>query len=131
MTKRSSRAEVIRRFPRFALDVDWFVESEGCSTLGRGLEVSVRGVRLLRACAGTLASEVTLYVALPQRARMFQARCRAHLEAGRGWVLLFTEVTPEDLQLLGHCLLCEFGDAALPDLDVRAPREAHLEGGPP
>ena len=57
-----------RRYPRLSLDVDWFVESEGCSTLGRGLEISPRGAMLPLTCIGKFSSEVILYVALPGRA---------------------------------------------------------------
>ncbi|PZR16014.1 MAG: hypothetical protein DI536_06860 [Archangium gephyra] len=108
-----------RRYPRFKLDVDWFVESRGCSTLGRGLELSVRSALLPVTCASPFLSDVTLYVSLPARARMFKARCTAKLHAGRGWVLQFEEVAPEDLQLLGHTLVTEFGVAALPNLENR------------
>jgi hypothetical protein len=115
-----------RRYPRFKLDVDWFVESAGCSTLGRGLEVSVRGALLPLSCSGRFSSEVTLFLSLPQREQMFKARCSAERHGARGWVLVFEEVSPEDLQLLGHALISEFGLAALPNLERRAPVEVTL-----
>ena len=113
-----------RRYPRFALDVDWFVESQGCSTLGRGLTLSVRGALL--PCRSPFEGEVTLFVSLPQRPEMFRATCQARHQEGRGWVLTFVEVTPEDLQLLGQVLLSEFGTAALPELEHRADQELLL-----
>jgi hypothetical protein len=103
-----------RRYPRFRLDADWFVESEGCSTLGRGLEISVRGAMLPVTCKSPFTPDVTLHVSLPARERMFKARCSAVQRPGSGWVLSFQEVSPEDLQLLGTTLLMEFGEAALP-----------------
>jgi len=107
-----------RRPPRFHLDVDWFVESRCCSTLGRGVEVSVRGVLLPVTCTSPFLTDVTLFLSLPARERMFKARCSARHEA-RGWVLSFEEVSPEDLQLLGQTLLGEFGTVALPALETR------------
>jgi hypothetical protein len=115
-----------RRYPRFELDLDWFVESDGCSTLGRGLTLTVRGAKLPLSCASEFRGEVTLFVALPHLARMFQARCRAQHHDGRGWVLDFVEVSPEDLQALGHTLVTEFGVAALPELERRPLREVDL-----
>jgi hypothetical protein len=127
MARRSSKQSVsTRRVPRFSLDLDWFVESQGCSTLGRGLELSVRGA-LLPSCRSPFEGEVTLFVALPQREEMFRATCRASHEEGRGWVLRFLEVAPEDLQLLGQVLLTEFGVAALPELERRPDVELHLD----
>jgi hypothetical protein len=115
-----------RRYPRFSLDLDWFVESSrGCSTLGRGLELSVRGA-LLPACRSPFEGQVTLFVALPQRPEMFRATCEASLHDGRGWVLRFVEVAPDDLQLLGQVLLAEFGAAALPELERRAAHDVVL-----
>lgn len=114
-----------RRYPRFHLDIDWFVESSGCSTLGRGLELSVRGALLPVTCVGPFPREVTLHLSLAQRERMFKARCRVAQQNERGWVLTFVEVAPEDLQLLGQALLAEFGVEALPNLERRP--EAILE----
>lgn len=107
-----------RRYPRFHLDVDWFVESRGCSTLGRGLELSVRGVLLPVTCTSPFVAGVTLFLSLPAREAMFKARCSAR-QTARGWVLTFAEVAPEDLQLLGQTLLGEFGTVALPALEMR------------
>lgn len=115
-----------RRYPRFHLDVDWFVESRGCSTLGRGLELSVRSALLPLFCTSPFLTDVTLYVSLPARARMFKARCSAKLHAGRGWVLTFEEIAPDDLQLLGHTLVSEFGVAALPNLENRIEQTLEL-----
>ncbi len=103
-----------RRHPRFFLDLDWFVESNGCSAMGRGLELTVRGACLPVACRSTFADAVTLHVSLPARERLFKARCIAFASA-RGWRLQFTEVSPDDLQLLGHTLIGEFGVLAMPE----------------
>lgn len=108
-----------RRYPRFHLDVDWFVESKGSSSMGRGLELSVRGALLPVTCTSPFTDDVTLYLSLPARPQMFKAKCSAQMQAGRGWVLSFGEISPEDLQLLGHTLLSEFGVAALPNLERR------------
>ena len=118
-TKRKKAAVQGRRYPRFTLDVDWFVESRGCSTLGRGIELSVRGAKLPATCTSPFTEEVTLYLSLPARPKMFKALCSARNE-GRAWLLHFNEIAPEDLQLLGHTLLTEFGAAALPNLERRA-----------
>jgi hypothetical protein len=125
MAQRTSKV-VSRRYPRFTLDVDWFVESAGCSTMGRGLEVSVRGALLPVKCSGEFAGPVTLFLSLPLREQMFKAHCTAHLETGRGWVLSFDEVSPDDLQLLGHTLITEFGMDALPNLERRPALEVDL-----
>ncbi len=116
-----------RRYPRLFLDVDWFVESRGCSTLGRGLEISPRGARLPVTCVGTFSEQVTLHVALPGRARMFKAKGHAVPRNERGWVIQFSDVAPEDLQLLAHALLDEYGLIALPNLERRFGRYAALE----
>lgn len=104
-----------RRTPRFFLDVDWFVESQGCSTLGRGLELSIHGATLPITCRSPFSHDVTLYLSLPERPRMFKAKGTAAMRAGAGWVLTFTEVSPEDLQLLGNILIAEYGVRALPN----------------
>lgn len=116
-----------RRYPRLALDVDWFVESDGCSTLGRGLEISPRGAMLPVTCIGKFSSEVTLYVALPGRAKMFKARAHAVPHSQRGWVIQFHDVSAEDLTLLARTLLEEHGLTALPSLDRKYARFAGLE----
>ncbi len=116
-----------RRYPRLFLDVDWFVESMGCSTLGRGLELSVRGARLPVTCVGTFSEQVTLYVALPGRARMFKARAHAQPKSERGWVIRFSEVASDDLQLLARTLIDEYGLIALPNLTRKFGRYAELE----
>ncbi len=82
--------------------------------MGRGLELTVRGARLPIACRSRFAEDVVLHVSLPARERLFRARCTASLSEGRGWVLSFVEVAPDDLQLLGHTLIGEFGVLALP-----------------
>jgi hypothetical protein len=104
-----------RRWPRFFLDLDWFVESNGCSAMGRGLELTVRGARLPVTCRSPFSDDIVLHVALPSRERLFRARCTAEMAPGRGWVLSFVEVAPDDLQLLGHTLIGEFGVLALPE----------------
>lgn len=103
-----------RRYPRFFLDVDWFVESNGCSAMGRGLELSVRGALLPVTCRSPFTPQVTLFVSLPARQTMFKAACSAVQREPRGWVLTFEEVTPEDLALLGATLIGEYGLLALP-----------------
>lgn len=124
MAHRTSKV-VSRRYPRFTLDVDWFVESAGCSTLGRGLEVSVKSALLPIRCSGQFSQEATLFLSLPRRERMFKASCSAHMDEGRGWVLQFKQVSSEDLQLLGHTLLATFGSAVHPNPE----RQASPEGG--
>jgi hypothetical protein len=116
-----------RRYPRLFLDVDWFVESMGCSTLGRGLELSVRGARLPVTCVGTFSEQVTLYVALPGRAKMFKAKGHALPKSERGWVIRFSDVGHEDLQLLARALLDEYGLIALPNLERKFARYTELE----
>lgn len=115
-----------RRYPRFFLDVDWFVESDGCSTLGRGLEISVRGATLPITCLSPFTPSVTLFLSLPARPRMFKARCSAFMREGRGWVLTFHDVSPEDLQLLGSTLIGEYGLLALPNLERKYGRLVDL-----
>ncbi len=117
-----------RRYPRFLLDVDWFVESQGCSAMGRGLEVSVRGAMLPVTCSSPFTPNVTIFVSLPARQKMFKARCTATQRLGQGWVLTFVEVSPEDLSLLGNTLIGEFGLLALPGgpRHARRPTAAEL-----
>jgi hypothetical protein len=114
MPTRTSRSAGRRRWPRFFLDLDWFVASNGGSSRGRGLELTVRGARLPVDCRSCFAEDVVLHVSLPARERLFKARCTAQRADGRGWVLSFVEVAPDDLQLLGHTLIGEFGVLALP-----------------
>lgn len=120
MATSSRKSAGTRRYPRFHLDVDWFVVSKGCSTLGRGIELSVRGALLPVTCTSPFTDDVTLYLSLPLRPKMLKARCSASNQSHRGWVLHFEEISPEDLQLLGHTLVTEFGVAALPNLERRA-----------
>lgn len=116
-----------RRYPRLALDVDWFVESDGCSTLGRGLEISPRGAMLPVSCIGKFSSEVILYVSLPGRAKFFKARAHAAPRSERGWVIQFHDVSADDLTLLARALIEEHGLAALPGLERKYARFAGLE----
>lgn len=115
------------------LDVDWFVESHGCSTLGRGLDISVRGAMLPVHCQSPFSADVTLHVALPARPRMFKARGVAVPRKGHGWAIRFTQVDPEDLRLLADELVDQHGLAALPALarkfarDLRIPVSAFRE----
>lgn len=106
-----------RRFPRFHLDVDWFVESRACSTLGRGIQLSARGALLPVACTSPFTEDVTLYVALPGRPRMFKALCAA-TATPRGWVLEFVRVSSSELQLLSEALLSEGASSALRRLEL-------------
>jgi len=114
-----------RRYPRYHLDADWFVESSGCSTLGRRLEISVRSALLPVTCTSPFTPEVTLYLSLPARTKMFKARCSALMKP-QGWVLTFHEVLPDDLQLLGKTLISEHGLGALPNLSRRFGRFTDL-----
>lgn len=116
-----------RRYPRLFLDVDWFAEANGCSTLGRGLEISPRGALLPVSCKGELTGDVLLYVSLPERPRMFRAKGRAASRAERGWVIHFHEVAEDDLALLAESLITEYGLAALPQLERRYGRYLELE----
>lgn len=106
-----------RRYPRLFLDVDWFVESEGCSTLGRGLEISPRGALLPVTCKGSFSTSVTLHVSLASRPRMFKAKGTAVAREGRGWAILFRDVSAEDLHLLAMTLIEEHGLEAVPSLE--------------
>ena len=120
--RRDHRREALylsrRRYARVLLDVDWFVESVGCSTLGRGLELSPRGALLPIARTGAFGEEVTLFVCLPGRPRMFRAVGAAQAVRGpRGWLIKFHRVASEDLGLLGEALIEQAGLAALPALD--------------
>ena len=120
--RRSRRREISmthsrRRYPRLFLDVDWFVESNGCSTLGRGLEISPRGAMLPVICKGPFSSAVTLFVALPSRARMFKAKGTAASRSGQGWAIMFREVSVEDLHLLAMTFIEDYGLHAVPSLE--------------
>lgn len=119
-----------RRYPRLSLDVDWFVESQGCSTLGRGLEISPRGATLPVTCRSPFSRDVTLHVALPDRAKMFKARGVA-VQRDSGWAIIFRDVSFEDLNLLARTLIDEYGvvavrgdDRNLPKFNRFEPREA-------
>ena len=127
MERRKTRREFSlthtrRRYPRLHLDVDWFVESHGCSTLGRGLEISPRGALLPVSCIGQFSPDVTLHVALPSRAKMFKAKGVAISRRERGWAIDFRDVTVEDLQLLAMTLIEEYGVAAVPSLERKYAR---------
>jgi hypothetical protein len=116
-----------RRYPRLFIDVDWFVESNGCSTLGRGLEISPRGALLPLTCLGKLSGQVTLHVALPSRARMFKARAVALPRPTRGWALMFRDVSVEDLNLLAKTLIEEYGLEAVPTLERKYSKYMTIE----
>ncbi|MBX7099454.1 MAG: hypothetical protein K1X89_17195 [Myxococcaceae bacterium] len=103
------------------------MEADGCSTLGRGLEISPRGALLPLTCKGELSGDVVLYVSLPERPRMFKAVGRAAPRAERGWVIAFHETSEEDLALLAESLIKEYGLAALPQLERRYSRYLELE----
>ena len=126
MATSTRKSSTSRRYPRFHLDLDWFVVSKGCSTLGRGIELSVRGALLPVTCTSPFTEEVTLYLSLPLRPKMLKATCSASNHHHRGWVLHFEEISPEDLRLLGHTLVTEFGLAALPNLERRAEHTVEL-----
>lgn len=95
--------------------------------MGRGLELTVRGARLPVACRSPFTEDVTLHLSLPARERMFKAKCSAEMVDGRGWVLSFKEVAPDDLQLLGHTLIGEFGVLALPEPHEKPARHCHAD----
>lgn len=116
-----------RRYPRLHLDVDWFVESMGCSTLGRGLEISPRGALLPLTCVGEFSSAVTLHVALPTRPRMFKAKGVAVPRREKGYAIEFRDVEVEDLRVLAECLIEEYGLAAVPSLERKYARFLNLE----
>ncbi len=129
--RRSRRREPLyqsrRRYPRVFLDVDWFVESAGCSSLGRGLEISLRSAFLPIETTAPFPPEVTLYVCLPGRARMFRASGTASQRNGKkGWLVRFASVTQEDLGFLGQALLEACGLSAFPALDRKFSRFASL-----
>lgn len=116
-TRKSAATVQERRSPRFHLDVDWFVVSKGCSTLGRGIELSSRGALLPVTCTSPFADQVTLYLSLPLRPKLLEASCTASNSSQHGWVLHFNEISPDDLQLLAHTLMTEFGAAAVSSLE--------------
>ena len=106
-----------RRYPRLFLDVDWFVESSGCSALGRGLEISPRGALLPVTCMGPLSTDVTLHVSLPASTKMFKAVGVASVRKERGWAIIFREVSHENLHLLAMELIAEHGLDAIPAVE--------------
>lgn len=125
--KREAMFHNRRRYPRLFLDVDWFLEADGCSTLGRGLEISPRGALLPIQRTATFSPSVVLYVCLPARPRMFKAQGLATpTEGDRGWLIRFTEVSGEDLTLLGSSLVDFYGLEAIPNLDRRFGRFTDL-----
>ncbi|MBX7113602.1 MAG: hypothetical protein K1X64_04645 [Myxococcaceae bacterium] len=126
--RREAHAAPRRRYPRLFLDVDWFIESLGCSTLGRGLEISPRGALLPLQFKGPFSSEVTLHVCLPARPKMFRARGHATSRPDRGWAIQFSDVTTEDLNLLAATLIEEYGLQALPALEKKYSRFMDLAG---
>jgi hypothetical protein len=119
-----------RRYPRLKLDVDWFVESHGCSTLGRGLEISPRGATLPVTCRSPFSRDVTLYVALPERAKMFKAKGNA-VQRANGWAIVFREVSMEDLNLLARTLIDEFGVEAVRGDDRNPTKSLGVEARTP
>lgn len=93
--------------------------------MGHGIELSARGALLPVTCTSPFTDDVTLFLSLPLRQKMFKAKCSAEMK-DRGWVLHFEEIAPDDLQLLGHTLLTEFGTASLPNLEHRAPTSLEI-----
>lgn len=77
---------------------------------------------------GPFSSEVTLYVCLPARPRMFRARGHATTRPDRGWAIKFSQVEPEDLNLLASTLIDEYGLQALPGLEKKYSRFMDLAG---
>ena len=120
-TRKNAATVQGRRYPRFHLDFDWFVVSKGCSTLGRGIELSMRSALLPVTCTSPFTDDVTLYLSLPLQPKMFKARCTAS-NGKRGWLLQFVDISSADLQLLGRTLLTEF---AVPNLE-REPERVEL-----
>lgn len=116
-----------RRYPRLHLDVDWFVESDGCSTLGRGLEISPRGALLPVTCVGHFSSLVTLHVALPSRPKMLKAKGVATTRREQGWAIAFREISVEDLHLLAMTLIDQHGLEAVPSLERKYSKFMNVE----
>jgi hypothetical protein len=113
-----------RRYPRIPLDVDWMIDAKGTSLWGRGLELSLRSARL--PTSRPVEGEVSLYVSLPGRARMFKARGRVTQRKG-GVVIQFHEVASADLRLLAASLLDAGGLPVIPQLDQKFRRFTRLE----
>src|SRR5687768_4176449 len=127
--KRTRHSEGRRRYPRLHLDVDWFMETRGLSTFGRGLEISPRGARLPIGTTRPPEDEVTLHLALPPRARMFRARgVVIPASFQRGWIIRFTDVPEADLRLLALVLIEEYGLWALPGLERKFQRNSEVPG---
>ena len=112
-----------RRYPRVRLEVDWTLDSDTHSTMGRGLDISPRSARL--ALTRAFGRDVVLCVSLPGRARMFRARGQASQREG-GLVIRFEEVSDSDLTALGHALVGAAGIAAIPQLANKFQRFADL-----
>ena len=116
-----------RRYLRTTLDVDWFVDVRGLTSMGRGIELTPRSAVVPGALASVaLESEVVLHVALPGRARLFKAKGRVTRRMGRGLLIRFEQVAEEDLVLLGEALVEEQGPAALPSLERKFRRLTEL-----
>lgn len=127
-SRRASLSDGRRRFPRVQFDFDWFVTSDGCSTLGRGIELSMRSAFLPIARAGEIDSRVVLHVALPNRPRLFRAEGVARpSDAKNGWVIRFTKISFDDASFLAETLMDVVGLAALPSLEREFGPNAQLD----
>lgn len=105
LTGRTAILEERRGSARTFLDLDWFLESQGCSTLGRGLELSLSGAHLPVLRTGAFAAQVVLHISLPGRQRLLKARGRAVPRPGpTGWLVRFDELSEEDRRLLADTL---------------------------
>ena len=127
-SRRASLSEGRRRFPRVQFDFDWFVTSDGCSTLGRGIELSMRSAFLPIARAGEIDSRVVLHVALPHRPKLLRVEGVARpSEAKNGWVIRFTKISFEDASFLAKTLMDVIGLAAVPGLEREMGQHAQLD----
>ncbi|MBM4380726.1 MAG: hypothetical protein FJ086_15725 [Deltaproteobacteria bacterium] len=116
-----------RRYLRTSLDVDWFVDVGGLTTMGRGIELTPRSAVVPGLLHNVpLGAQVVLHVALPARARLFRARGHVMRRMGRGLLIRFEEVLQEDLVLLGEALVAEQGPGALPSLERKFRRLTEL-----
>ena len=126
-SRRLPLSQARRRYGRAWMEVDWFVDSGGVSTMGRGLELTPRSVMVPASVVRLpLEAQAVLHVALPSRARLFRAECHVMRRLGRGLLLRFDSVSDADMQLLGETLVDVMGPAALPGLERKFRRLTEL-----
>jgi len=125
--RRRPLTQARRRYLRTTLEVDWFLDVGGLTSMGRGIELTPRSAVIPGQLRNVLPeSEVVLHVALPARARLFRAKGRVMRRMGRGLLIRFEEVAEEDLVLLGQALVAEQGPAAIPSLERKFRRLTEL-----